>query len=192
MLIVIIAIVSILVLLDQFINRKEQMKLRQSEEYRRHVDDERERLSSLRFIYIIFYVVMIIVLGFVTNMQFGFTTEPDVNSIIEYEKDGRIIFTQDPKEIFVKRADHDTNGWYWGGFFIVYGLFGIFVKASFVTAKIPINAYGNIQYIVNILLICIGIFMIFRVPIYDFMGWNIGVEYSYYDFLKSFGLKKQG
>lgn len=166
MLIVIIAIVSILVILDQFFNRKEQMKLRQSEEYRRHVDDERERLSSLRFIYIIFYVIMIVVLGFVTNIQLGFTTVPDVNSIIEYEKDGRIIFTQDPKEIFV--------------------------KASFVTAKIPINAFGNIQYIVNILLICIGIFMIFRVPIYDFMGWNIGVEYSYYDFLKSFGLKKQG
>ena len=136
------------------------------------------------------YIVLFIYASWSTDMNFKFSTVPDYESINLYKNDGRIIFSQDAEEIFVKKAEGDTNGLTWGGVFIIIGCFGLYAKASFITARLPINSLGNIQYFINIILILLGLYMMIRAPLYEHMDWKYNVEYNYNDFLEEYHLEE--
>ncbi len=186
----IITIILFLIILDRYLNKIQLKKIENDSQYEIELEQLKNKLIIRRIIYIIVYIVLFIYASWSTDMKFDFSTVPDYESIKQYKHDGRIIFSQDAEEIFVKKAEIDTNGLKWGGFFIIIGFFGLYAKASFITAKLPINSLGNIQYLVNIILILLGVYMIIRAPLYENMDWKYNVEFNYNDFLEEFHLEE--
>lgn len=183
--IVVIVILGALIGLDRLVTARQRRNFEENAEAQEQFQIDYERLKGGRLFYIAIYIVSIIGIGIIADIDMGFTTEPDYETIKLMREDNRIEPTGDATKMFLKLAEKDTNGWIWGGFFIFMGILGLILKVSIFAAKLPINPYGDIQYVLNSIIILIGIVLIFRVPIYDFFGWEINVGYSYSELLRS-------
>lgn len=182
---IILIVIVFLVVVDRRFSLRKLEKINNDPEYLEQLQKEHNRLSDGRVFYLAVYIVAVIIVCSLTDCKIGFTTEPDNDAISSLYAVGKPVGF-DLTETLTKRAEHDTNGWIWGSFFIITGILGLIFKVSIIGARLSINPFGDIQYLINIMCIILGIFLILRVPIYEFFDWPINAGQSYEEFLESF------
>lgn len=168
-------------LVDTFFEISKVKKMVESFEEIQFFLQEQERLKGPRIMYLIIMILIGLLVGFVTDFDLKITTVPDQTSYNQLLANEDISLVGSWKNTFVKQAEIDTNGIFWGVYFIVLGFVGLVVKMTIL--RLPLNATGKFQFIINLLTILVGFYLLFRLPIYDVMHWPTKVDYSYIDFM---------